>query len=75
LNITGDDWARGENVTGTEGVSAHRRNPSRTGSRNAMPAFDAKRNEEIAKPNFLITGASGNSQEGQLVTFSGGARG
>ena len=75
LNITGDDWARGENVTGTEGVSAHRRNPSRTGSRRAMPAFDSKRNEEIAKPDFLITGASGNSQQGQLVTFSGGARG
>ncbi|WP_320667339.1 CsoS2 family carboxysome shell protein [Prochlorococcus sp. MIT 1307] len=75
LNITGDDWARGEHVTGTEGASAHRRNPSRPGPMSAMPAFDKKRNEELAKPDFLVTGSSGNTQEGQLVTFSGGARG
>ncbi len=75
LNITGDDWARGERVTGTEGVSARRRNPSRPGAMNAMPAFDSKRNEELAKPDFLITGSSGNTRDGQLVTFSGGARG
>ena len=75
LNITGDDWARGESVTGTEGASAHRRNPSRPGPMSAMPAFDSKRNEELSKPDFLITGASGNTREGQLVTFSGGARG
>ncbi|MDG2216280.1 MAG: CsoS2 family carboxysome shell protein, partial [Synechococcus sp. cluster2_bin.235] len=29
--VTGDDWDRGEHVTGTEGVSARRRNPSRSG--------------------------------------------
>ncbi len=75
LNITGDDWARGDSVTGTEGVSARRRNPSRQGGTSAMPSFDLKRNEETAKPDFLITGASGNTREGQLVTFSGGARG
>ena len=27
------------------------------------------------KPDFLITGSSGNTRDGQLVTFSGGARG
>jgi len=75
LNITGDDWARGERVTGTEGASARRRNPTRPGVMNAMPVSDLKRNEEISKPDFLITGASGNTREGQLVTFSGGARG
>ncbi len=75
LNITGDDWARGDRVTGTEGASARRRNPSRPGAMNAMPASDLKRNEEISKPDFLITGSSGNTREGQLVTFSGGARG
>ena len=75
LNITGDDWARGESVTGTEGTSARRRNPSRPGRMSAMPAFDKKRNEELAKPDLLITGSSGNTGEGQLVTFSGGARG
>ncbi|WP_269622571.1 CsoS2 family carboxysome shell protein [Prochlorococcus marinus] len=75
LNITGDDWARGERVTGTEGASATRRNPSRPGPMSAMPASDLKRNEELAKPDLLITGSSGNTGEGQLVTFSGGARG
>ncbi|KGG12837.1 MULTISPECIES: CsoS2 family carboxysome shell protein [Prochlorococcus] len=75
LNITGDDWARGERVTGTEGASAKRRNPSRAGTMSAMPAFDVKRNEEMAKPDLLITGSSGNTGQGQLVTFSGGARG
>jgi len=75
LNITGDDWARGEHVTGTEGVSARRRNPTRPGAMTAMPQNDTKRNEEIVKPDFLITGSSGNTRDGQLVTFSGGARG
>ncbi|KGG16407.1 MULTISPECIES: CsoS2 family carboxysome shell protein [unclassified Prochlorococcus] len=75
LNITGDDWARGESVTGTEGTSSVRRNPSRTGGMSAMPAFDPKRNEELKKPELLITGSSGNTGQGQLVTFSGGARG
>jgi len=75
LNITGDDWARGERVTGTEGVSARRRNPSRPGQSSAMPSSELKRNEELPQPDFLITGSSGNTREGQLVTFSGGARG
>ncbi len=75
LNITGDDWARGETVTGTEGVTARRRNPTRLGPMTAMPSSQLKRNEEKAQPDFLITGSSGNTREGQLVTFSGGARG
>ena len=75
LNITGDDWARGEHVTGTEGASAKRRNPSRPGAMNAMKASELKRNQEVLEPDFLITGSSGNTREGQLVTFSGGARG
>ncbi len=75
LNITGDDWARGESVTGTEGTSATRRNPSRAGGMSAMKPFESKRNEELPKPDLLITGSSGNTGQGQLVTFSGGARG
>ena len=75
LNITGDDWARGEHVTGTEGASAKRRNPSRPGPMSAMKASELKRNQEVLEPDFLITGSSGNTREGQLVTFSGGARG
>ncbi len=75
LNITGDDWARGQHVTGTEGASAKRRNPSRPGPMSAMQAAELKRNQEVPEPDFLITGSSGNTREGQLVTFSGGARG
>jgi len=75
LNITGDDWERGDHVTGTEGASARKRNPSRHGPMTAMPSKENKRNEELPSPNFLITGSSGNTRDGQLVTFSGGARG
>jgi hypothetical protein len=74
-NVTGDDWDRGDKVTGTEGASSRKRNPSRAGFMSAMPPMEAKRNEETEKPDFLITGSSGNTREGQLVTFSGGARG
>ena len=74
-NVTGDDWDRGDKVTGTEGASSRKRNPSRAGFMGAMPPLDIKRNEETEKPDFLITGSSGNTREGQLVTFSGGARG
>ena len=75
LKITGDDWDRGDRVTGTEGASARKRNPTRPGITSAMPVMDIKRNDEMKEPDFLITGSSGNTQEGQLVTFSGGARG
>jgi len=74
-NVTGDDWDRGDKVTGTEGASSRKRNPSRAGFMSAMPPMEVKRNEETEKPDFLITGSSGNTREGQLVTFSGGARG
>ena len=74
-NVTGDDWDRGDKVTGTEGASSRKRNPSRAGNMSAMPPLEVKRNEETEKPDFLITGSSGNTREGQLVTFSGGARG
>ncbi len=75
LKITGDDWDRGERVTGTEGASARRRNPSRPGPMSAMPAFELKRNEEVPVPVSRVTGSSGNTERGSLVTVSGGARG
>ncbi|MCX5968067.1 MAG: carboxysome shell protein [Cyanobacteria bacterium] len=75
LKITGDDWDRGERVTGTEGVSARRRNPSRQGALAAMPGLDLKRNEAVPAPVSRVTGGSGNSQTGSLITVSGGARG
>ena len=75
LKITGDDWARGEHVTGTEGASARRRNPTRPGPMSAMAPVDPKRNEEVPAPVSRVTGASGNTERGALITYSGGARG
>jgi hypothetical protein len=74
LKITGDDWDRGERVTGTEGPSARRRNPSRPGPMSAMPTSQPKRNEEVPQPVSRITGSSGNTSAGSLITLSGGAR-
>jgi hypothetical protein len=73
--ITGDDWDRGERVTGTEGPSARRRNPTRPGAMNAMAAIKAKRNDEVPAPVSRVTGSSGNTERGSLITYSGGARG
>ncbi len=75
LKITGDDWGRGEHVTGTEGTSATRRNPTiRMGMAGQM-AVEPKRNEELPVPNSKVTGGSGNTDKGSLITYSGGARG
>jgi hypothetical protein len=76
--ITGDDWERGDNVTGTEGTSAIRRNPTmRQGQGAAMASASApqKRNVEMTVPSSKVTGGSGNTEQGALVTYSGGARG
>ena len=45
-NVTGDDWDRGDKVTGTEGASSRKRNPSRAGFMSAMPPMEVKRNEK-----------------------------
>ena len=74
-NITGDDWDRGERVTGTEGSSARRRNPTRRGGLSAVPSFQPKRNELVPEPVSRVTGSSGNTTAGSLITVSGGARG
>jgi hypothetical protein len=73
--VTGDDWDRGEHVTGTEGVSARRRNPTRPGPMSAMAPRDNKRNEQIEWPMSRVTGSSGSTDKGSLITLSGGARG
>jgi Carboxysome shell peptide mid-region len=80
LNITGDDWGRGKHVTGTEGMSSTKRNPTIRASNSMaamkeMAAIAQKRNEEIAIPNSKVTGGSGNTDKGSLITYSGGARG
>lgn len=80
LRITGDDWGRNDRVTGTEGRSAVRRNPTRRGNsgRGAMammtrrPAQEEKQ-QEVAPSR--VTGSSGNTEKGALITVSGGARG
>ena len=75
LKITGDDWERNEHVTGTEGRSAAMRNQTmRMGTANTMHV-ENKRNEEMPVPNSKVTGGSGNTEKGSLITYSGGARG
>ncbi|MGB0723436.1 MAG: CsoS2 family carboxysome shell protein, partial [Gammaproteobacteria bacterium] len=74
--ITGDDWDRGDRVTGTEGLSAKGRNPSRRGSvGTVMPAAGMRRSEDVPEPVSPVTGSSGNTASGSLITYSGGARG
>jgi hypothetical protein len=73
--ITGDDWERGNRVTGTEGTSARRRNPTRPGPMSAMPPIEVKRNEDKPLPVSQVTGSTGSTERGALITYSGGARG
>ncbi|MCG6966144.1 MAG: CsoS2 family carboxysome shell protein [Chromatiaceae bacterium] len=75
--ITGDDWDRGDRVTGTEGSSATRRNPTRRGGPSSAMAFRKlePRNADMPEPVSKVTGSSGNTETGSLVTYSGGARG
>jgi hypothetical protein len=75
LKITGDDWDRGDRVTGTEGMSAVRRNPTRRGGPMSSAMRPSKRNEDVPAPVSKVTGGSGNTEKGSLITYSGGARG
>ncbi|WP_455218597.1 CsoS2 family carboxysome shell protein [Kaarinaea lacus] len=77
LKITGDDWDRGDQVTGTEGASATQRNMTlRGGPMSAMQQrTDMTRPNNIPEPVSRVTGGSGNTDKGSLITYSGGARG
>lgn len=75
MKITGNDWNRGDRVTGTEGTSAVKRNPTRRGPISAMSTTAPKRNEEVERSDIKVTGGSGNTDKGAPVTLSGGARG
>jgi hypothetical protein len=76
LKITGDDWGRNERVTGTEGLSSTSRNQTvRGAAMNEMGARGAKERVEAPQPVSKVTGASGNTDQGSLITYSGGARG
>ena len=72
--VTGDDWDRGDHVTGTEGVSRVVAT-TRGGAMGAMPPFERKRNDHSEWPESRVTGSSGNTAKGSLITVSGGARG
>jgi len=78
LRITGDDWGRNERVTGTEGRSAMQRNPTRRGANSGMMAMMRRPVEEKKPVDAVpsrVTGSSGNTDKGALITVSGGARG
>lgn len=76
-SITGDAWDRGDRVTGTEGPWAQRRNPSHRGTPGAAFAGAAHYRpvEGHETPETRISGSSGNTDAGAMVTVSGGARG
>ena len=76
VTITGDDWGRGSGVTGTEGLST-RRNATLKGQPRGegRSAYVNRELERKEVPPSRITGSSGNSGSGSLVTLSGGARG
>lgn len=75
--ITGDAWDRGDRVTGTEGRSAQRRNPTMRGDSrgNGVSARDNREMERPEPGTSRITGSSGNASGGATITVSGGARG
>lgn len=75
LRITGDGWERNQHVTGTEGRSAVMRNPTMRMGMAAAMRVEQKRNEALPIPNSKVTGGSGNTDKGSLITYSGGARG
>lgn len=76
--ITGDAWNAKSRVTGTEGASSHARNPSERGQPRGMGMNAVRFRDQIEPtpvPPSRITGSSGNTGAGALVTLSGGARG
>lgn len=79
LRITGDDWGRSQRMTGTEGKWAQNRNPTLRGMQQAMAMVNAHTNKSLERPEAppvaKVTGSSGNSAKGAVITVSGGARG
>ena len=74
--ITGDDWDRNPNVTGTEGRSSQSRNATRRGPETTSTARVSKADQRSRDiPVSKVTGSSGNTSDGALITYSGGARG
>lgn len=75
--ITGDAWHAKSRVTGTEGASVLMRNPSQRGEPRGTGTAGAREFRAIERqpvPESRVTGSSGNTVRGALVTVSGGAR-
>ncbi len=66
-------------MTGTEGKWAQNRNPTLRGMQQAMAMVNAHANKSLERPEAppvaKVTGSSGNSGKGAVITVSGGARG
>ena len=75
--VTGDAWNAASRVTGTEGASSLSRNVSHRGQPRGegASAMQFREVERPAVPESRITGSSGNTGKGAVVTLSGGARG
>jgi hypothetical protein len=77
VRITGDAWHAQSRITGTEGASSLARNLSMRGEPRGA-GVNARQWREIERPAVAesrITGSSGNTGKGAIVTLSGGARG
>jgi hypothetical protein len=78
IAVTGDNWGRAPGMTGTEGHVAQGRNPSLRVGQVLQPVNNAHHNKEMERPDVpaaSVTGSSGNTHEGAVITVSGGARG
>jgi hypothetical protein len=76
--VSGDNWGRTPGMTGTEGHVAQGRNPSLRIGEMQKPVNNAFHNKELERPDIpaaRVTGSSGNTHEGAVITVSGGARG
>jgi len=75
--ISGDAWNANTRVTGTEGSSSLVRNPSMRGQPRGtgVNAVKFRELERPEVPESVITGSSGNTDRGAIITVSGGARG
>ena len=78
ISVTGDNWGRVPGMTGTEGHVAQGRNPSFRVGEMQQPVNNAHYNKALERPDApvaKVTGSSGNTDDGAVVTVSGGARG
>ncbi|PWR00598.1 CsoS2 family carboxysome shell protein [Leucothrix pacifica] len=78
FTVSGDNWGRAPGMTGTEGHVAQGRNPTLRVGEMQQPVNNAYHNKGMERPEVpaaRVTGSSGNSAEGAVITVSGGARG